>query len=97
MRLFVVVCCSERCWLLASTTLQSMISSTSFPKLLLHQHDFLELPSLERTSFFDFLLAALDVHGSVSLVCLISSLIPFDLGMWALVVSVCGGLGMGEG
>ena len=71
--------------------LQSMVSSTLFPKILLHQDDFAGLPSLARTILFDFFLAALDVVGSVSLVCLSSSLMPFDLGMWALVVSVCGG------
>ena len=71
--------------------LQSMVSSTLFPNILLRRHDFAGLPSLARTIFFDFLLGALDVVASVSLVCLSSCLMPFDLGMWALVVSVCGG------
>ena len=58
-------------------------------RALLGRRDFAEFLAVARTAFLDFLVAPLDCVGSVS-VCLSTGLLPFVLGMWALVVSECG-------
>ena len=66
-RSLVVLCCLERCWLVAEMGILDVVDVLR--RVLLRRRDIAEFPSLTSAIFLYFLLVPVDCVGSVSLVC----------------------------